>query len=898
MIALVALMVAAPLPAATNDLTSLLQQGLFEEEANRNLDAAIASYQSLAAQFDKNRQIAVTAVFRLGVCYRKQGKTNDAVAQYQRIVRDFGDQQTLATLSRQNLTGLGAGNGALPGAGDKSDANLLDRLRKLPDGELEQILPTLLPDAFLTSLQQQRSQAEEKLMELGRDYSPDNPIRKNQQAVVDLLNKRIAERVDGIMKALQMRVAVSSQPADRPEPPATAPADDEDQEIRRNQAMMQNSPDLINSPNGNHPLIRAADAGWLKVAAFLLDHGADVNAAAGGEGPNPFGRTALHHAAAFGNKAMVELLLSRGAEVNAKGDDGRTPLYLATERGFQAIVEVLLANKADVNVSYRLTGNTPIHLAANRGRTRIVQLLLAAGANPNVEDGNGRMPLSFAVESGSTEIVRILLAAKADPNGGTLDAPLLAAIQKQNGASAELLLKSGANPNGKGTIEWSNPFNGTDSLNKARPSVTPLWLSISTKQLPMVKLLLKYKADPNDDLDRVQGEPLVFVALPNPDILEALLDAGGKVDSHLSEGKTLLDQAINGNSAAAAVEILLKHGADPNARDLSDNRPLHYAVWASVYGKQIELLLDHGADPNVRNNNGQTPLDVIKDKMAQSNIDSGARASLTEIAALLRSHGALDHLPHWDRITVSRPSADFSRTVFREGTNDWNRFTLLETILNYYELQKMNSIPFGSVPGAGDSAIATMAFPDLARVVIARYTPGTTNETRIKINLLNSTNGIDCSKDVPLEFGDVVEIPEREHTLAESDENTPAVRKAILDFLRSKAGSIRLIIAGGQTIQVPLDDFEPDRCYLGNVLQSPQAQNVLTTDSDFSRVKVTHRDPATGRKREWILHVSHWLPASNQIVVIPQRFGMSNPQSAPEPNLWLRDGDVIEVPEK
>ena len=191
-----------------------------------------------------------------------------------------------------------------------------------------------------------------------------------------------------------------------------------------------------------------------------------------------------------------------------------------------------------------------------------------------------------------------------------------------------------------------------------------------------------------------------------------------------------------------------------------------------------------------------------------------------------------------------------------------------------------------------------MAFPDLARVVIARYTPGTTNETRIKINLLNSTNGIDCSKDVPLEFGDVVEIPEREHTLAESDENTPAVRKAILDFLRSKAGSIRLIIAGGQTIQVPLDDFEPDRCYLGNVLQSPQAQNVLTTDSDFSRVKVTHRDPATGRKREWILHVSHWLPASNQIVVIPQRFGMSNPQSAPEPNLWLRDGDVIEVPEK
>lgn len=660
-------MAATPLLAATNDLTSRLQQGLFEEEANRNLDAAIANYQLLAAQFDKNRQIAVTAIFRLGECYRKLGKTNEAVVQYQRILRDFSDQQTLVTLSQQNLTGLGivttaAATPAISKAAQEEQKRLLEEEIKLIEKQLV---------------------VQQKLVEVGK-LAPDELLPMQR----DLLHLR-----------QQMAALDAGQPLPNISAQATLTTDDEDQEIRRNQAMMQNSPDLINSPNGNHPLIRAADAGWLKVAAFLLDHGADVNAAAGGERPNPFGRTALHHAAAFGNKAMVELLLSRGAEVNAKGDDGRTPLYLATERGFQAIVEVLLANKADVNVSDKNTGITPLHLAAESGRVKIIQLLLAAGANPNAENNQGRTPF-------------------------------------------------------------------------------------------------------------------------------------------------------------------------------------------------------HGADPNVRNNNGQTPLDVIKDKMAQSNIDSGARASLTEIAALLRSHGALDHLPHWDRITISRPSADFSRTVFREGTNDWNRFTLLETILNYYELQKMNSIPFGSVPGAGDSAIATMAFPDLARVVIARYTPGTTNETRIKINLLNSTNGIDCSKDVPLEFGDVVEIPEREHTLAESDENTPAVRKAILDFLRSKAGSVRLIIAGGQTIQVPLDDFEPDRCYLGNVLQSPQAQNVLTTDSDFSRVKVTHRDPATGRKREWILHVSHWHPASNQIVVIPQRFGMSNPQSAPEPNLWLRDGDVIEVPEK
>ena len=45
-----------PVRAATNDLASALQKGLFEEEANHNLDA----------QFDKDRKLAATAIFRLG----------------------------------------------------------------------------------------------------------------------------------------------------------------------------------------------------------------------------------------------------------------------------------------------------------------------------------------------------------------------------------------------------------------------------------------------------------------------------------------------------------------------------------------------------------------------------------------------------------------------------------------------------------------------------------------------------------------------------------------------------------------------------------------------------------------------------------------------------------------
>ncbi len=121
-----------PARAATNDLTSAIQRGLFEEEANQNLGAAIQAYQTVASQFDKDRKLAATAIFRLGECYRKQGNTNDAAAQYERILREFSDQPTLVTLSRQNLAGLGSAPAA-PAAPVISDAARQEQKRLLEE---------------------------------------------------------------------------------------------------------------------------------------------------------------------------------------------------------------------------------------------------------------------------------------------------------------------------------------------------------------------------------------------------------------------------------------------------------------------------------------------------------------------------------------------------------------------------------------------------------------------------------------------------------------------------------------------------------------------------------------------------------------------------------------------
>src|SRR3989441_12357451 len=97
---------------AADNVNEALQKGLLEEEANHNLDAAIQAYQTVVNQFDNQRKIGATAVFRLGECYRKQGKTNDAVAAYQRVLQDFADQSSLTGLSERNLVALGRGSGS------------------------------------------------------------------------------------------------------------------------------------------------------------------------------------------------------------------------------------------------------------------------------------------------------------------------------------------------------------------------------------------------------------------------------------------------------------------------------------------------------------------------------------------------------------------------------------------------------------------------------------------------------------------------------------------------------------------------------------------------------------------------------------------------------------------
>src|ERR1051326_858999 len=89
--------------AADGQANTPFENGLLEEEANHHLDAAINNYKQAVAYLVTNRQMLATAVFRLGECYRKEGKLAEARIQYRRILRDFPEQTDLVRTSQETV---------------------------------------------------------------------------------------------------------------------------------------------------------------------------------------------------------------------------------------------------------------------------------------------------------------------------------------------------------------------------------------------------------------------------------------------------------------------------------------------------------------------------------------------------------------------------------------------------------------------------------------------------------------------------------------------------------------------------------------------------------------------------------------------------------------------------
>ena len=121
----------------------------------------------------------------------------------------------------------------------------------------------------------------------------------------------------------------------------------------------------------------AARVGNIEAVKQHLAAGTDVNA-------NIEGWTPLHDAVSRGHKEITELLIAKGADVNAKDKRRGTPLHNAAQQGHKEIVVLLIANGADVNAR-GFGGMTPLDEANTANRITTANLLRKHGGKTGAE---------------------------------------------------------------------------------------------------------------------------------------------------------------------------------------------------------------------------------------------------------------------------------------------------------------------------------------------------------------------------------------------------------------------------------------------------------------------------------------------------------------------------------
>src|SRR6185436_17091542 len=347
----------------------------------------------------------------------------------------------------------------------------------------------------------------------------------------------------------------------------------------------------------------------------LLAAGADVNAR------NDYGATPLSEAAVVGNVQVLKKLLSAGADVESANGDGQTALMIIARTSNVEAAKLLISKRARVNAVEQWRGQTPLMWAAAENQPAMVKVLVDHGANVNARSNvnnferqvtaeprmqarpsGGFTPLLYAARKGCLQCAEILLKAGADKDLNDPDdvSPLLLATLNFNFDIAALLVQKGANVNkwdtwGRSPIYAAVDMNTLPTGGRAdRPSLD------KTTGLKLIEILLNAGANPNlqlklfppyrslrddrgaDTLLSVGTTPLIHASKAGDvDAMKLLIAHGANVDLPTATGITPL-MAASGNGSAnldtrgrykteaqaiAAIELLVKSGANINARD-------------------------------------------------------------------------------------------------------------------------------------------------------------------------------------------------------------------------------------------------------------------------------------------------------------------------------------------
>ena len=284
-------------------------------------------------------------------------------------------------------------------------------------------------------------------------------------------------------------------------------------------------------------------------------------------GSNRQGITALHRAALRGRSTIVQMLLERGANPNARCSDeegGATPLHLATVAGRVDVVKLLVAKpQTDLN-SRRADGSTALHLA--------IRLPVMRGADDDY----------FSVESEPTTIALVEVLSTAA--GVEVDLPwgpqrftaLHLASQRQSVGIVRALLQARASLTCGDDTGW-----------------LPQHFAAQAGVCTMVQLMLDYGAPINATNGAGYTMLMIAASHNNAELLQLLLrHSGCDTNVHADEdGLTALHLAAHAGFTHI-VEALMVAGADPEAASRPKQQTtLHFAVFGNRL-QTVEWLLN------------------------------------------------------------------------------------------------------------------------------------------------------------------------------------------------------------------------------------------------------------------------------------------------------------------
>jgi ankyrin repeat protein len=377
--------------------------------------------------------------------------------------------------------------------------------------------------------------------------------------------------------------------------------------------LLDEQPALVNAADevGNQPIHWAVLTRQIDLIDELLKRGADINAKRP-DGARPLDLTNgdyeyrswyrdLPSTAIQKHEVLIGYLMARGAyydiSVAAKiGDYHRVRQLLDQDPS--------LVNKLPDHVGYY--SGLPLRVAAGAGHIEVVKLLLERGAHVN-EPEPGIAPfggaLHAAIGSRRFEIVKLLLEKGADPNAAVESSGNCLFMAKYVNAPQEIidLIVSYGGKLSDDLVGYAGDVETLQTMLAADPAMEInriLDHAISKEQQPMLDVLMRYHPDA---LKQKQADSNAWWDnhIPkDPAFVRSVMEHGLNPNRRNWLGITMLHRCANqGNTDIAAV--LLEFGADINAIETEwSSTPLG---WAAREGKQemASWLLQQGANPDL-----------------------------------------------------------------------------------------------------------------------------------------------------------------------------------------------------------------------------------------------------------------------------------------------------------